>query len=92
MKFEKMTDEQIIKAFTLCKNIRYCCDENCPFFAEDCYREKTAKYALDLIERQRAEIEQLKEELADARCSNATATVGAIQDIDYLVGEMRNQS
>lgn len=53
-----MTDEQIIKALECCgyKNCK-----QCPNFSEDIEcSEKLIKLALDLINRQKAEIERLK--------------------------------
>ena len=56
-----MTDEQIIKA------LRCCADKGCSFCSEKgkayC-KETVASLAWDLIQRQNAEIERLREELA----------------------------
>lgn len=56
-----MTDNEIIKALECCKNGR--CDDRCPFYGikEDCEVELPEE-ALDLINRQQAEIERLKEQ------------------------------
>ena len=58
-----MTDKDIIKALKCCGNVANCCDE-CPIISklkDDC---KCCQYlsanALDLINRQQAEIEELK--------------------------------
>lgn len=61
-----MTDEQIIKALKLCtSDLPARCDE-CPYVKSvfSCESEKMKKDALDLINRQKAEIESLREEKA----------------------------
>ena len=56
-----MSDEDIIKALTYCRTVVKECDENCPYIDYiDCERKIFAD-ALDLINRQKAEIERLKE-------------------------------
>ena len=66
---KKITDEEIIKALEYCLADRIECDkcvlqrecESNPFYSTN------AKYALDLINRQKAEIERLKKEVSVAR-------------------------
>ena len=66
---KKLTDEEIIKALEYCLADRIECDkcalqrecESNPFYSA------IAKYALDLIKRQKAEIERLKKEVSVAR-------------------------
>lgn len=55
-----MTDEQIIKALECCMYGHEC--EGCPYIGEGLCSDKMKKDALDLINRQKAEIERLKAE------------------------------
>ena len=56
----KYTDEDIIKALECCADSKnYQCNK-CPLYA-DCEKASIAENALDLINRQKAEIERLKE-------------------------------
>ena len=60
-----MTDEQIIKALECCQSNDNKTCRRC-YFRQDRYcRETMAGYALDLINRQKAEIERLGKESAD---------------------------
>lgn len=52
-----MTDNEIIKALSFCGGINYM--DDCPEESEDCYCN-IAKYAFNLINRQKAEIEKLE--------------------------------
>ena len=65
-----MTDNEIIKALECCSDIpeKSCKDNDCPFIAE-CGADLhiLEKSALDLINRQKAEIESLKEALKDLK-------------------------
>ena len=59
---EKFTDEEIIKALQCCSEPCAECDE-CPLYCIGgvyCYTFEIQKHALDLINRQKAEIEKLK--------------------------------
>lgn len=62
-----MTDNEIIKALECCSNAAYHCEE-CPFYVrkEDCEVELPEE-ALDIINRQKAEIERLEKELKAMR-------------------------
>ena len=59
-----MTDNEIIKALKLCTSEHMGCEDGCPYRLGEClddgYRSKPMKDALDLINRQKAEIERLK--------------------------------
>ena len=59
-----MTDNEIIKALELCGTNDHCHTLNCPFGRKESWDEPcqyiAIKYALDLINRQKAEIEALK--------------------------------
>ena len=55
-----MTDNEIIKVFECCTKSRHFCNAECPFF-ENCDRTKMSMVALDLINRQKAEIDELRE-------------------------------
>lgn len=60
-----MTDNEIIKALECCISGQPCKETKCPFYKKGCEIDIYAveKYALDLINRQKAEIEKLKEAL-----------------------------
>jgi chromosome segregation ATPase len=53
-----MTDNEIIKAYELCLSGTNCYKRNCPFL-EKCDTENLGEYVLDLLKRQKAEIERL---------------------------------
>ena len=57
-----MTDNEIIKALECCSNGEPCA--NCPY-QKQCDETDLAEIALDLINRQQAEIERLKKILAE---------------------------
>lgn len=61
-----MTDNEIIEALRYCGKIDNCLQcGKCPYFREvDCVKKNTND-VLDLINRQRAEIERLKKDLKD---------------------------
>jgi len=66
---KKLTDEEIIKALECCSTLCCKCDE-CPLYCVgvNCSSFELHRYALDLINRQKAEIEMLNkkvEELSD---------------------------
>lgn len=61
----KFTDEQIIEALECCANTRDC--HNCHLIDEDSCTCKDLNYVLDLVNRQRAEIERLRKQGASAR-------------------------
>ena len=54
----KFTDEEVIKALECCTTSADC--EECPYYAHPVCNVARSKDALDLINRQRAEIEGLK--------------------------------
>ena len=57
---KKITDEEIIKVLECCADSKnYQCNK-CPLYA-DCEKASIAENALDLINRQKSEIERLKE-------------------------------
>ena len=59
---KKPTDNEIVKALECCKNDGIICGE-CPYKKANGCMEKLSADALDLINRQNAEIERLKEEV-----------------------------
>lgn len=74
-----MTDEQTIKALECCSNY---CTVGCPLVdIEDIDKctSQMAKYALDLIKRQQAEIERYKTLYEDLKAENLE-TIKAIKD------------
>lgn len=78
-----MTDNEIIKALEICTANGDCkdCAIN-PHKGNYGYCTGLAiKQALDLINRQKAEIEKLKEQLADARYLNTVAESDGIKDL-----------
>jgi signal recognition particle GTPase len=58
-----MTDNEIVKCLEICTSEGTKCG-NCPYFCDGCvedgYRSKPMRDALDLIKRQKAEIERLQ--------------------------------
>ena len=59
-----MTDNEIIKALECCCEQRYMCPRECPLYNVcDCGEMVLEKKAIDLINRQKAEIERLKEKV-----------------------------
>lgn len=58
---KKLTDEEIIKALACCSEACSACDE-CPLYCcgANCSSFELHRYALDLINRQKAEIERLE--------------------------------
>ena len=56
-----MTDNEIIKALECCANATHKDCKNCPLFVVDGCVKTMSTNALDLINRQQAEIERLKE-------------------------------
>lgn len=54
-----MTDNDIIKAYGLCHSDVLCDETNCPFFSK-CKTDDLSVYILDLINRQKEEIESHK--------------------------------
>ena len=73
-----MTDNEIIKALECCINDK--CQE-CPLNKLFCGREVATEYALDLINRQKAEIERLKKRLVLAE-----ECIDEIEDAAYRAG------
>ena len=65
-----MTDNEIIKALELHSAPQDACVNKCPYGRERYCGSKMAKDALDLINRQRAEIEELKSDVAMLKESN----------------------
>ena len=55
-----MTDNEIIKALECCASECFNACDNCPFYKQCENDEQLSKFALDLINRQQAEIERLK--------------------------------
>ena len=56
-----MTDNEIIKALECCILYKQICSENCPLCDVKSCKENLRKHCLDLINRQKAEIERLNE-------------------------------
>ena len=61
-----MTDNEIIKALECCAKNAWNCDDNCPFFKK-CSKTLMAKSSLNIINRQKAEVERLNIELQSMR-------------------------
>ena len=62
----ELKDEEIIKALEHCSSSDLGECRNCPFYEQCENDEQLVKYALDLINRQKAEIERLKQNLEEA--------------------------
>ena len=73
-----MTDNEIIKALECCscETIMYC-EDQCPFYEKCMKDEQLSKYALDLINRQKAEIKKFEkvEHFADKTIATLQAEV-----------------
>ena len=91
-----MTDNEIIKALECCFIKIDCTD--CPKnvnkpFTEDCL-VSVAKQAIDLINRQKAEIERLRDALIDNEYANCVAVKNGLiythtlDDYDNLIGDI----
>lgn len=99
-----MTDEQIVKALECCTNEHLGCEDGCPYADVGCYDEDgfhtiPMKDALDLINRQKAEIEQKdieidilirkKEALRDEICE-LQSEVERLKEIEYMYNSLLN--
>lgn len=77
-----MTDEKIVKALECCEDYDKGNCNKCEYRIyryRDC-QEKAMRDVMKLINRQKAEIEKLKEELADARYLNTVAEYDGIKE------------
>ena len=57
---KKLTDNEIVKALECCSYITGVCPEHCPLMNDDGCRNILAEKALEIINRQKAEIERLE--------------------------------
>ena len=81
----KLTDEQIIEALKRCSQHYECCYCNS---VEECGNKRVlTTSALDLINRQKAEIERL-EKILDKRCDVCTAVTYARKEFAERLKEM----
>ena len=78
-----MTDEQIIEALEWCTYLDDC--DNCPYYKKDC---NCATIALDLIYRQKAEIERLECEIKNAQKPALKFTRRKFLSSELAVAEM----
>ena len=92
-----MTDEKIVKALELCFNGDVRCGE-CPYAEKNSDYLKCAEYvfkdALDLINRQKAEIERLRDLLHESTEDNNRWVCDCIQmqkDMEKLKAEARKE-
>ena len=74
-----MTDNEIIKALECCSNGEPCA--NCPY-QKQCDETDLAEIALDLINRQQAEIERLQETQCTEKCHTETLELFNIKDTE----------
>lgn len=78
----KFTDEQIIKALECCVKTEFISDcAKCKMFAFDC-KDIFIENALDLINRQKAEIEELKTEIERKKNQNTLLLKKKCKDIN----------
>ena len=89
-----MTDNEIIKALECCVKAPYCSEKtDCPYKGiDDCVKQHTLD-ALDLINRQQAEIERLKaeDEKYPFKCVmpfNSMVYSKSIEDYDRLIDDI----
>jgi hypothetical protein len=76
----KLTDEEIVKALECCTVDEVTDCENCPLLRESCAIIR--KYALDFINRQKAEIERLTKRIA-VRDNDIGKLESEIDDLKY---------
>ena len=90
----KYTDEEVIKALEFCVSNKYTCD-GCPCVEGkfECVTNEP-KFALDLINRQRAEIESLTQNNISTKyptrvlCSLGVIFTKSLEDYDKLIGDI----
>ena len=68
-----MTSEQIIKAMICCTNFPVCDRDNCPYGESTNCATMLGKDVVELINRQKAEIERLKKLLAESEANENKA-------------------
>lgn len=88
-----MTDKEIIKALEVCMYGHEC--EGCPYIGKGLCSDKMKTDALDLINRQQAEIERLKKQLTFAEeciaeVEYASYKAGSNDRIDEAIEEYNN--
>ena len=69
-----MTDNEIIKALECCILYKQICSENCPLCDVKSCKENLRKHCLDLINRQKAEIEKWKQRFINRECDATNLT------------------
>ena len=100
-----MTDNEIIKALECCINSKFGCDEKCLFFDKDYGLAGCLQKFLDLINRQKAEIdilirkkETLQDEVAELQAKNERLTEKVealgdpIESAQYELFELREEN
>ena len=79
-----MTDNEIIKALEQCEKQPYC--DGCPYFAKIGCKKHLYQDALDLINRQKAEIEKLQKAGEEAvSCFNRMESLYNIKNMELKV-------
>ena len=78
MEEKKLTDEDIVKVMKCCAESCLYCDE-CPLREDSWCSNKVLPMGIDLIHRQKAEIERLTEELKNERVCRSTMAIYEIE-------------
>ena len=87
-----MTDEQIIKALECCVKTEFISDcAKCKMFAFDC-KDILIENALDLINRQKAEIEELKTEIERMETQNTLLLKKKCKDINTARKKIKSEA
>ena len=86
-----MTDAEIIKALECCYTPGMSCERDCPFhIIDDCNDVLMAKYVIDLINRQKAEIDILirKKETLQDEIAELQAEIDRLQKQENTVAKL----
>ena len=81
-----MTDNEIIKALGQCSDADIGCS-NCPLYSEDYCRQVLDSNALDIIKRQKVEIDELQLKNSELKKEIAELQKGVEFDIDHFSTE-----
>ena len=88
----KLTDNEIVRALECCASAEYQC-QKCTLYGK-CYDGMVCEEALDLINRQKVEIESLKREIPNRKYAtcvkvrNGMIYTKTLDDYDWLIGDI----